>query len=57
MLREQPEFEKELCKVPELLVELTRSALSREEPRRFVVLDTSMGSPSTGRGEKRRRGN
>jgi len=57
MLREQPEFEKELCKVPELLVELTRSALSREEPRRFVVLDTSMGSPSSGRGEKRRRGN
>jgi hypothetical protein len=57
MLREQPEFEKELCKVPELLVELTRSALSREEPRRFVVLDTLMGSPSSGRGEKRRRGN
>ncbi|ELR10972.1 BTB/POZ domain containing protein [Acanthamoeba castellanii str. Neff] len=57
MLREQPEFEKELCKVPELLVELTRSALSREEPRRYVVLETSIGSPSTGRGEKRRRGN
>jgi hypothetical protein len=59
MLRDQPDFERELCKVPDLLVELTRSALSREEHRRdharYVVLD----SPNTSghRGEKRRRGN
>lgn len=60
MLREQPDFEKELRKVPDLLLELTRSALSKEEHHRdiarYVVLDSSPAN-SNGRGDKRRRGN
>lgn len=61
MLTEQPEFERELCKVPELLVELTRSALSRDEHRqdfaRYVVLESTPDSSSSNRGDKRRRAN